>query len=60
MRCPADPEEINRRLFEHRILGGLPLARFYPELGDGWLLCVTESRTRQQIDELVGHLEALQ
>ena len=58
VRCPADPEEINRRLFEHRILGGLPLARFYPELGDGWLLCVTESRSRKQIDELVGHLEA--
>ncbi len=58
VRCPADPEEINRRLFAHRILGGLPLARFYPELGDGWLLCVTESRSRQQIDELVGHLEA--
>jgi glycine dehydrogenase subunit 1 len=58
VRCPADPEEINRRLFEHRILGGLPLARFYPELGDGWLLCVTESRSRRQIDELVGHLEA--
>ena len=58
VRCPADPDEINRRLFEHRILGGLPLARFYPELGDGWLLCVTESRSRRQIDELVGHLEA--
>jgi len=60
VRCPVNPEEINRRLLEHRILGGLPLGRFYPELGDCWLVCVTESRTREEIDQLVGHLEALQ
>lgn len=60
IRCPLPPEEINRRLLEHRILGGLPLGRFYPELGDCWLLCVTESRTRQEIDRLVGYLETLQ
>jgi len=60
IRCPLPPEEINRRLLEHRILGGLPLGRFYPELGDCWLLCVTESRTRQEIDRLVGYLGTLQ
>jgi glycine dehydrogenase subunit 1 len=60
VRCPVDPEEINRRLLAHRILGGFPLGRFYPELRDCWLLCVTESRTREEIDRLVGYLEALQ
>ncbi|HLW61289.1 MAG TPA: aminomethyl-transferring glycine dehydrogenase subunit GcvPA [bacterium] len=60
VRCPVDPEEINRRLLAHRILGGLPLGRFYPELRDCWLLCVTESRTREEIDQLVGYLEAMQ
>jgi glycine dehydrogenase subunit 1 len=59
VRCPISPEEINRRLLEHRVLGGLPLGRFYPELSDGWLVCVTESRTRAEIDRLVGYLEAL-
>ncbi len=59
VRCPGSPEEINRRLLEHRILGGLPLGRFYPDLGDCWLVCVTESRTREEIDQLVGYLEAL-
>ena len=59
VRCPLSPEEINRRLLEQRILGGLPLGRFYPELNDGWLVCVTESRTREEIDQLVGYLEAL-
>jgi glycine dehydrogenase subunit 1 len=60
VRCPVSPEEINRHLLGHQILGGLPLGRFYPELSDCWLLCVTESRTREEIDRLVGYLEALQ
>jgi glycine dehydrogenase subunit 1 len=60
VQCPVSPEEINRRLLEHQILGGLPLGRFYPDFADGWLLCVTESRTRDEIDQLVGYLEALQ
>jgi glycine dehydrogenase subunit 1 len=60
VRCPLPPAEINRRLLEHGILGGLPLGRFYPELSDCWLLCVTERRTREEIDRLVGYLGALQ
>lgn len=58
VRCPAPPEEINRRLYEHGILGGLPLGRFYPDLADCMLVCVTERRTREEIDRLVGLLEA--
>jgi len=59
VRCPLPPEEINRRLLSHQILGGLPLGRFYPDLRDCWLVCVTESRTREEIDRLIGSLEAL-
>ena len=60
VRCPLPPEEINRRLLDHQILGGLPLGRFYPDLRDCWLVCVTETRTREEIDRLIGYLEALQ
>jgi glycine dehydrogenase subunit 1 len=59
VRCPAPPAEINRKLLAHGILGGLPLGRFYPEYENGWLLCVTERRTREEIDRLVDHLETV-
>ncbi len=59
VRCPVPPEEINRQLLEHDILGGLPLGRFYPEYRDCWLLCVTEQRSKSEIDRLVDHLEGL-
>ena len=48
-RCPAPPSEINRRLMEQNILGGLPLSDStgsdrYP---NGMLLCVTEMNTQR-------------
>jgi glycine dehydrogenase subunit 1 len=44
------PEKINDRLLEHKILGGVPLARWYPELANASLWCVTEQNSREQID----------
>ncbi len=41
------------------ILGGAALGRWYPDLIDGWLLCVTEQRTRAEIDRLADALEGL-
>lgn len=37
-------------------LAGVPLARWYPELADCFLVAVTEKRTRQEIDGLVQAL----
>lgn len=59
IRTPLRPEEINRRLMEQGMLGGAPLGRWYPELADGWLVCVTEQRTREEIDRLVSVLAEL-
>ncbi len=39
------------------VLAGVPLAPWYPELSDCFLVCVTEKRTRDQIDSLVRLLE---
>ncbi|VBB08348.1 glycine cleavage system p-protein [Lucifera butyrica] len=48
--------EVNAVLFENQIIGGLDLARYYPELAGCMLLCVTENRTRDEIDRLAAVL----
>jgi glycine dehydrogenase subunit 1 len=45
-----DPYAINRRLLGQKIIGGLPLKKFYPELGNAGLWCCTELTTRAAID----------
>ena len=50
------PEEINKTLLRKKIIGGLPLGRFYPELADCMLLCATETTKRADMDTLAGHL----
>ena len=45
-----DPAAINSRLLDHKIVGGLPLKKFYPELGHAALWCCTELTTRSAID----------
>ncbi|MGA9475955.1 MAG: aminomethyl-transferring glycine dehydrogenase subunit GcvPA [Terriglobales bacterium] len=49
-----DPHAINSRLLGHKIVGGLPLKKFYPELGNAALWCCTELTTRSLIDTAVG------
>ena len=50
------PEEINKALLKKKIIGGLPLGRFYPELADSLLLCATETTRRADMDTLAGVL----
>ena len=51
-----DPHAINARLLGHKIVGGLPLKKFYPELGNASLWCCTELTTRTVTDTAVGHV----
>ena len=46
------PEEINAVLLDRKIIGGLPLGRFYPELSSAMLLCATEMSRRNEMDKL--------
>jgi glycine dehydrogenase subunit 1 len=48
-----DPYAINSRLLGHKIVGGLPLKKFYPELGNAALWCCTELTTRSIIDKTI-------
>jgi glycine dehydrogenase subunit 1 len=43
-------EAINKALLKKKIIGGLPLGRFYPELADSVLLCATEMSERADMD----------
>jgi glycine cleavage system P protein (glycine dehydrogenase) subunit 1 len=54
VQTSEDPDSINRRLLGHKIVGGLPLRKFYPELGNAALWCCTELATRTAIDTAVG------
>jgi glycine dehydrogenase subunit 1 len=48
-----DPHAINDRLLGKRIIGGLTLSKFYPELGNASLWCCTELNSKEQIDAAV-------
>ena len=54
VQTSEDPAAINSRLLGHKIVGGLPLKKFYPELGNAALWCCTELTTRSIIDTAVG------
>ena len=44
---------LAQRLLEERIVGGLDLGRFYPELAGDRLFCFTETARREKMDQLV-------
>jgi glycine dehydrogenase subunit 1 len=56
VQTSEDPYAINSRLLGHKIVGGLPLKKFYPELGNAALWCCTELTTRSVIDTAVGRV----
>ena len=56
IKLPQDPEKVNEALVKDKIIPGLPLKRFYPELGNALLVCVTELRTKAEIDLLGGKI----
>jgi glycine dehydrogenase subunit 1 len=54
VQTSEDPYAINSRILGHKIVGGLPLKKFYPELGNAALWCCTEMTRRTAIDTAVG------
>lgn len=53
VKTPIEVAKINEVLAQDMIIGGLDLARFYPELEKHMLLCVTEKRTKEEMTTLV-------
>jgi glycine dehydrogenase subunit 1 len=59
LKCPKPANQIRDALLEYKILAGLPLGSYYPELDDSLLLCATELNTVEDIDLLADKLEAV-
>jgi glycine dehydrogenase subunit 1 len=45
-----DPKALNDRMLQQKIIGGFPLKKFYPELGNASLWCCTELTRKIAID----------
>jgi glycine dehydrogenase subunit 1 len=56
LRCKKKPGDVLKKLLKRQIIGGLDLGRFYPELKDCILVCVTEQNSRPEIDALAKAL----
>lgn len=59
VRCPIPTDRINKLLWNNKVLGGFELSRLYPQLENSLLFCVTEKRTRGDIDKLINLLEGM-
>jgi glycine dehydrogenase subunit 1 len=60
VRAPKSAEEILEKLrTEKDIIGGLALSRYYADNPNDFLVCVTETNTKQQIDHLIEGLQSL-
>ena len=57
IRLPCDPSEVLPALQAQGILGGLPLARYFPAMGDCLLVCATETKTE---DDIAGYAAAME
>ena len=61
VRAPVEATGLLRRLAsEHNVNGGLALSRYFPERTNDFLVCVTETNKRGEIDALVNGLREVQ
>ncbi|MGH9357322.1 MAG: hypothetical protein ACRD10_14440, partial [Terriglobia bacterium] len=54
VQTPGNARKLLAALEEEKILGGVELERFYPELKDHVLVCATETAGKQSIDRMAA------
>ena len=59
IKSPVEIEELNKKLLDNNILGGYDLGKDYPELSGCTMLCVTEKRSVDEINKLIGIMEGM-
>lgn len=60
IESPVRIGQLQRRFEQAGIIGGYPLAQEYPDMPNAMLFCVTETRTKDDIDMLVDVLKEAQ
>jgi glycine dehydrogenase subunit 1 len=53
VRTPGPVTEVMKRLLDKKMIGGVAVQRYYPEMTDSMLVCVTETSKKEAIDKLV-------
>jgi glycine dehydrogenase subunit 1 len=56
IRLPVLVVGVLEKLLQQKVLGGLDVAHYYPELGNALLLCVTENKTSDDLDRFANAL----
>jgi glycine dehydrogenase subunit 1 len=56
----TDSQKLSRKLVDHKILGGLPLGKFYGELRDVSLFSFSELHGLDEIERLVAAVKAVE
>ncbi len=60
IKVPVSTEVLQQHFAQADIIGGYPLSERYPDMQNCMLFCVTETRTKQDIDHLVAVLKEVQ
>ena len=59
IKSPVKIEELNKKLLDNNILGGYDLGKDYSELSGCTMLCITEKRSVDEINKLIGIMEGM-
>ncbi len=60
IQLPVSTDRLQNLFEQADIIGGLPLDEYDPDLPNAMLFCVTETRTKEEIDYLVSVLKEVQ
>lgn len=56
--CPDGFDTTYRQLLEKKIVAGVPLGTWYPDLADSYLLCATETASKEDLDALIKEVQS--
>ena len=60
IKTPIPAAQLSQRLLRAGIIGGYDLGQSYPDMQNAMLFCVTETRTKEDIDTLVKALREIE